>query len=34
MILKCIKKLAPNYDIRDQMQINDWQGPTEVKEIV
>jgi predicted nucleotidyltransferase len=34
MILKCIKKLAPNYEIRDQMQINDWQGPTEVKEIV
>ncbi len=33
-ILKCIKQLAPLHDIRDQMQINDWQGPGETKEIV
>lgn len=33
-ILKCVKKLAPLHDIRDQMQINDWQGPGEAKEIV
>lgn len=33
-ILKCIQKLAPLHDIRDQLQINDWQGPAEVKEIV
>lgn len=34
IILKCVKKMAPEHDIRDQMQINDWTGPGETKEIV
>lgn len=33
-ILKLIGKMAPLHELRDQMQINDWEAPAETKEII
>jgi len=33
-IINMIKKLAPLHEVRDQMQVNDWLGPGETKDIL